>query len=262
MRRGGPAVSDEAFPVGSWALHAQPQLDFQLNRLVTLGGGRLDDVRPVAPRIRTLGDWKREMLGLAEQALVEERVLGAAAYLRAAELLMPPSDPDKAAAYDQQAEMFRTWRDEDFRRGVVSESHVPFSGARLPVWRLPAQAARARGTVVVHGGYDSYAEELYPLLRRLAGYGHDVVFFEGPGQGAALRKQGLPFTADWHRPLGAVLDALGLEDVTLLGISLGGCLALRAAAREPRVARVVALDVMWDLLEVALASRPAPVRGA
>ena len=255
-------MSDDPFPIGTWALHPHPNLDFQLNRLVTLGGGRLEDVRPVAPRIRSLRDWKRELLGLAEGALLEERVLNASAYLRAAEFFMPPSDPDKAAAYDQQAEMFRTWRAEDFRRGIAVESSVPFAGGTLPVWRLPAQAARARSTVVVHGGYDSYAEELYPLLRRVAAEGYDVVFFEGPGQGAVVRKQGVPFTADWHRPVAAVLDALGLEDVTLVGISLGGCLALRAAAREPRIARVIAFDVMWDLFDVALASRPAPVRAA
>lgn len=253
-------MSEERFPVGTWALHPHPNLDFQLNRLVTLGGGRLGDVRPVAARIASLRDWKRELLGLAERALVEERVLNAAAYLRAAEFFMSASDPAKAAAYDQQAEMFRTWRAADFRAGVAVESSVPFSGATLPLWRFPAHGARARGSVVVHGGYDSYAEELYPLLRQVAALGFDVVFFEGPGQGAVVRRQGVPFTADWHRPLAAVLDACGLEDVTLVGISLGGCLALRAAAREPRVARVVAFDVMWDLFEVALASRPAPVR--
>jgi pimeloyl-ACP methyl ester carboxylesterase len=253
---------DDRFPVGTWALHPHPNLDFQLNRLVTLGGGRLEDVQPVAPRIRSLRDWKRELLGLAERALVEERVLNAAAYLRAAEFFMPASDPGKAAAYDQQAEMSRAWRADDLRRGLAVESSVPFAGGTLPLWRFPAQAARAKSAVVVHGGYDSYAEELYPLLRHVAALGYDVVFFEGPGQGAVARRQGVPFTADWHRPVAAVLDACGLEEVTLVGISLGGCLALRAAAREPRIARVVAFDVMWDLFEVALASRPAPVRAA
>jgi pimeloyl-ACP methyl ester carboxylesterase len=34
---------------------------------------------------------------------------------------------------------------------------------------------------------------------------------------------------------GVVLDAFNLDDVTLVGISLGGCLAIRATAFEPRV---------------------------
>lgn len=40
-----------------------------------------------------------------------------------------------------------------------------------------------------------------------------------------------------------VLDYFGLTDVTLLGISLGGYLALRAAAFEDRVSRVISYDI-------------------
>jgi pimeloyl-ACP methyl ester carboxylesterase len=50
----------------------------------------------------------------------------------------------------------------------------------------------------------------------------------------------------------AVLDALGLRDVTLVGVSLGGYLAIRAAAYEARVRRVVAFDVMYDFLATVL----------
>jgi pimeloyl-ACP methyl ester carboxylesterase len=71
------------------------------------------------------------------------------------------------------------------------------------------------------------------------------VAFDGPGQGAAL-EAGVPMTADWHRPVGAVLDHFTLDDVTLLGFSLGGCLVMRAAAYEPRVRRVIADDILTD----------------
>lgn len=43
-----------------------------------------------------------------------------------------------------------------------------------------------------------------------------------------------------------------VERVTLVGLSLGGCLALRAAAAEPRVERVVAYDVLTNLLDINL----------
>jgi pimeloyl-ACP methyl ester carboxylesterase len=49
-------------------------------------------------------------------------------------------------------------------------------------------------------------------------------------------------TYEWENPVGAVLDHFALSGVTLIGISLGGFLALRAAAFEPRVARAVAYD--------------------
>jgi len=49
-----------------------------------------------------------------------------------------------------------------------------------------------------------------------------------------------------------------LDDVTLMGISLGGCLALRAAAYEPRIRRVVCDDICPDYFEVTLGlSKPA-----
>ena len=55
-------------------------------------------------------------------------------------------------------------------------------------------------------------------------------------------------THAWEKPVAAVLDFFELEDVTLIGVSLGGYLALRAAAYEPRVRRVVAWNVIWDAL--------------
>jgi len=60
---------------------------------------------------------------------------------------------------------------------------------------------------------------------------------------------GTPMTPDWHLPVAAVLDYFGLTDVTLMGFSLGGCLVMRAAAREPRVSRVIAFDIMTELLQ-------------
>jgi hypothetical protein len=46
--------------------------------------------------------------------------------------------------------------------------------------------------------------------------------------------------------------------VTLVGISLGGCLAIRAAAFEPRVRGVVAFDVLSDFFECMMAVHPGP----
>ena len=59
----------------------------------------------------------------------------------------------------------------------------------------------------------------------------------------------VPLTADWHRPVAAILDALGLDYVTPIGGSLGGCFAIPTAAFESRVRRVVAYDVMTDFHE-------------
>ena len=68
-------------------------------------------------------------------------------------------------------------------------------------------------------------------------------------------------TAEWHKPVGAVLDYFEVARVALVGLSLGGCLALRAAASEPRVERVVAYDVFTNLLDTNLLQTGALVRG-
>lgn len=58
-------------------------------------------------------------------------------------------------------------------------------------------------------------------------------------------------TAQWQAAVTAVLDHFKVERVTLIGLSLGGCLALRAAC-EPRVERIIAFDVLTDFSEVVL----------
>ena len=254
-------MKDWGFPVGVHDLHSDVSLDFQLNRLATLGGGRLEDIRLAAGQIRDLADWKRQFLALAESAQAEGRLANAAAYFRAAEFFMPPEDPDKMAAYDNQAKIFREIASEDFASGAVREAEVPYESAHLPAWILtPPQGVQRKGVVVIHGGFDSYAEELYALVRCIPQAGYETVLFEGPGQGSVIRRQGIPFTTKWERPVAAVLDHLGLDDITLIGLSLGGFLAPRAAAFLPRIKRVIAFDVCWDLFEAGLSGRPAPLR--
>jgi pimeloyl-ACP methyl ester carboxylesterase len=59
-------------------------------------------------------------------------------------------------------------------------------------------------------------------------------------------------TAECGKPVSAVLDYFEVERVALVGLSLGGCLAVRAAASEPRVKYVVAYDVLTSFLDVNL----------
>jgi pimeloyl-ACP methyl ester carboxylesterase len=97
------------------------------------------------------------------------------------------------------------------------------------------------------GGFDSYIEEFLPILLAIRDRGYDIVCFEGPGQGRVLEESGLFMTPDWHKPVKYVLDYFNLTDVTLLGISMGGCLVIRAAAHETRARRVIAYDILFDM---------------
>jgi pimeloyl-ACP methyl ester carboxylesterase len=48
-----------------------------------------------------------------------------------------------------------------------------------------------------------------------------------------------------------VLDHYRLDDVTAVGVSLGGGLVIRAAAFEPRIRRAVAYDILDDMTEAS-----------
>jgi pimeloyl-ACP methyl ester carboxylesterase len=85
-----------------------------------------------------------------------------------------------------------------------------------------------------------------------------VIAFDGPGQGGARTKYGLLFEHDWEFPVGAVLDHFGLTSAAVVGLSMGGYWAIRAAAHEPRISAVAAWPPVYDWLErVPSVVRPA-----
>jgi pimeloyl-ACP methyl ester carboxylesterase len=137
---------------------------------------------------------------------------------------------------------------------------VPYAGAALPAYVLPAVGAATRGTVLLHGGFDSLIEEFYAIWQRVAEAGFDVIAFEGPGQGGARTLGGLTFDHDWEKPVGAVLDHFGIQSAGLVGISMGGYWALRAAGREPRIDRVISWPPVYDWLQRLPTVARGPVR--
>ncbi|MDT7665998.1 MAG: hypothetical protein QOD04_5554 [Pseudonocardiales bacterium] len=79
-----------------------------------------------------------------------------------------------------------------------------------------------------------------------------MLAFDGPGQGAALRRQGLVFRPDWEAVVTPVIDfaltrpEIAADAIALFGYSLGGYLVARAAAFEHRVAALVLDDGIYD----------------
>jgi pimeloyl-ACP methyl ester carboxylesterase len=118
----------------------------------------------------------------------------------------------------------------------------------------------SQGAVLIHLGYDAYMEEFVDLAQAIRAAGFDAILFDGPGQGTTLMQERIPMTHAWEEPVGAVLDYLTIGEATLIGVSLGGYLALRAAAFEPRIKRVVAYDVMLDFFQ-CVTSRRGPLAG-
>ncbi len=240
------------FPVGFHQLHDDVSMNFQMNRWFSWVGepGMLDEMREAAARIANYVDWKREFLALAERAVGQEHVLRAGFYFRAADFFMRTDDPDRHHARVQFLNAMRSVYGLDrFGRHEVPYAADGASGI-LPAYRFTPD--RSKGTIVFFGGFDSCIEELTSAFFYFRDAGYEVIAFEGPGQGGALNDAGLHMTAAWHQPVKAVLDHFELNHVTLAGLSMGGCLVMRAAAFEPRVDRVVAYDVYPDALDTTL----------
>lgn len=230
-----PTDQSVAFPVGYEMFHRKQLFNFQMNRPYSFGYARLEDLKEAGPKIRSFNDWKTEMVSLAKKAIEEGRLVNAAFYYRAAEFYVKSADPEKELLYDTFIERFY----EAFRHDKIERFTVPYDHAFLSAIRI-APSGRKRGTIVLHGGFDSFIEEFYSMMKSFSNHGYEVIGFEGPGQGASLRKYGIPITIEWEKPTKAILDYFQLDDVTQIGISMGGWFCLRAAAFEPRIKRVIA----------------------
>jgi pimeloyl-ACP methyl ester carboxylesterase len=236
-----PSHFTASFPIGYYQIHPDYSLNYQMNRFMTGSERMISEMLAAAPAIHSYEDYQRVFLTLAVQALNAGRRLDAAYYFRSAEFFMFPTDLAKQPTRRRFIDLMRECH------GVTDDLQhaIPYESASLKAFRFQPQ--QPRGTLVMFGGYDSYIEEYFATMSFFHDAGYDVISFEGPGQGAVLEDEHLPMTPAWHKPVKAVLDYFNLDDVTLMGISLGGCLVIRAAAYEPRVRRVIADDIFTDL---------------
>ena len=85
---------------------------------------------------------------------------------RAAEFLTAASDPQKLGL----CERFIALLDAAFTNDGIDRHVVPYPDGGLPALRL-APAGSTRGTVVVHGGFDSLIEEFVAIYLHLAAAG-------------------------------------------------------------------------------------------
>lgn len=239
---GSVSTSQFQFPAQYHKFHKNQVFNFQINRWYSLGYARLEDMQEAGRNVTSFDDWKREMIRLGEKAVSEKRFMNAAFYFRAAEFYILTDNTEKNALYDK----FRDCFDRAFGKDGIERLDVPYGDRFLPSMRVPAKSQPKKGTIVLHGGFDSFIEEFYSMMAFFSGHGYDVVGFEGPGQGAARRKYGITFDYKWEKPAKAILDYFNINTVTWLGISMGGYLCFRAAAFEPRISRVIASSIAFD----------------
>jgi pimeloyl-ACP methyl ester carboxylesterase len=244
-----------------------------LNQVATHGAD-ISEVLQATTRMRA-GDeqnWYAEWTALGDRNMARARsirnqqsrgeaLLRAHTYYARAAFYLPWDDPKRPASYDLNRKVFYEGLD---TLGVAYEKiDVPYGANTLKAVYYPAPKPVNGPLIVFHGGYDTIVEELYFFLAAAAcARGYSVLTFDGPGQGAPLREQGLQFTHEWEKPTSAVLDAYLAaherpEKIVLIGLSMGGYLAPRAAAFEPRIDGVVSYDIGYDIHAAFMSGVPA-----
>ena len=197
-------------------------------------------------------------------------------YLRAANnyrsseffLHATPKDPRVVRAYSRQIETYKA------AAGLfdvpIEPVEIPYEATSLPgYFHRVDQSDQPRPLLIMHTGFDGSAEEMHWSGARAAvERGYNVLAFDGPGQSGPLHRDDLPFRPDWEKVITPVVDyALkqkGVESsrIALLGTSMGGELAPRAAAFEPRLAACIANDGLYDFAYAFLGMIPLEQQGS
>ena len=242
---------------GVYKLNDEANFNYQLNRVINWDGGRLEDVQKVSGKIHNSDDWKRELILLGDEAMKEGRTDNAIAYYRMSEFFMYDGDPDKRKYYEKATKLFYEYY-ADFFEGEnprIERYDVSYENVKLPVMHV-VPYGESKGTILIHGGNDSYFEEFLFTVLYMQEQGFEVYMFEGPGQGGVMRVQGMHFTHEWEKPVKVILDYFKLSDVTIIGISLGGYLAPRAAAFDKRITKVVAWSIFPCFQDILVSMQP------
>jgi pimeloyl-ACP methyl ester carboxylesterase len=205
-----------------------------------------------AARVERIG---RDALAAGHRVSAREALLRASNYYRTADFYRredPAADAESARLAGASRQ---TFADAAALLDTPARAlRIPYEGTTLPGYLfLVDDSGTARPTVLYHGGYDSTLEEDYLALAAGAlRRGYNVIAFDGPGQGSNVREQGLRFRPDWEAVVTPAVDfALTVPEVdagriVLVGTSLGGLLAARAAAFEHRIAACVLHDGVYD----------------
>ncbi|MHB8440144.1 MAG: alpha/beta hydrolase family protein [Acidimicrobiales bacterium] len=249
-----------------------PEFDYQLLRAMGVaeyGGSTVGECLAAAAMIID-GDtrsWARVFGDLADR--VEEagrRCSSAGHAVSARDHLLRASTYHRTAEYYAESDVLtRSVRGERSRRCFADAAalfrppievlSIPFEDGMLPGYLVHPLGGEPRGTLVVIGGFDSTAEELYFQLGAAGTTrGWQVLVFDGPGQTGCMRSsESLCFRPDYEVPVRAVLDVveqLGStrpDRIALAGLSLGGYFAARVAAHDGRIRALVADSPIVDV---------------
>lgn len=202
-------------------------------------------------------------LARGHRVSARDGLLRAATYYQCSDFFLhgSPHDARVLRAYKRSVECYG--QAARMHEPAIEPVEIPYGTGTLPGYFHSAGRPGRRPTLILHTGFDGSAEEMHVFGARAAvERGYNVLAFDGPGQYGPLHRDGLVFRPDWENVVGPVVDfALTRPDVdpkrlALMGISLGGLLAPRAAAYEKRLAALIANDGVYDFSATFKANVP------
>ena len=246
----------------------------------THGAADLGELLRAARHVRSgnAEDWHQAFLAVADQVsqLAREAealghdVTASAAHLRAfthyriAELRLRWGDPRKIRTYDTAMDCWR--RGMALSHYRAEEIALPYEGRRLQAWFFPPTSAPRKGKppcVIFLSGADVWPESnLFRGGLHLISRGMACFVLNGPGQGSSIRHLNMPTIAEYERPIHAAVDYLvtrrdiDRDRIALMGVSMAGYYAARAACFEPRLRALVISGALYDVLEDLYITHP------
>ena len=213
-------------------------------------------------------DEAREMLADGHTISARDGLLRAMTYWRSAEFFTRDREPhfDGRELYERSAQCFQDAM--KYQEPAVVPVDIPYDGTTLNGYLYTSPKPGPQPTVIIHTGFDGTAEEMWiDAACSAQAHGYTVLAFDGPGQPGPRYRDGLVFRPDWEHVVTPVVDFLieqpGVDPdrIALLGNSMGGWLAPRAAAFEHRIKALLAIDGVYDFgasLAVLLAGEDGP----
>jgi len=236
------------------------------------GGGDVFDIARLCRNLRP-GDkegWERAWLGLAEATEAKakqelqsghtrtsmQNFFHANQYYRMSDIFLSADEPArKKARFLKSQENFR----------AAARLHAPpietitvrcGNDAYDGYFCHPLNPARGKWPAVfLIGGADAFAEEIFFSGRQVLERGWALLLVDTPGRGSSSYVKAIPTRHDYEVPVKACIDYLMTRPeveggrIALIGISMAGYYAPRAAAFDPRVKALVAWSGCYSVLD-------------
>jgi 2,6-dihydroxypseudooxynicotine hydrolase len=152
----------------------------------------------------------------------------------------------KVAAFKRAAPLFES---------PMERVEIQFDSIKMPAYfALPKNVTRPP-CVVLLGGLDTTKEDYLTVADHCLKRGLAILAFDGPGQGETVFA--MRWRTDFERAIFAVLDYLEARPeidrnrIGIIGRSMGGFYAPKAAALDRRIKALVAWGVMYHLRNLA-----------